>query len=82
MNWEETAPEHDSGQGGIWLASLSASTGIDPSFEPKETNMDDEHQNWRSKWGDDVANGLKRSVELAQEDYIYLRKNSILVPEH
>ncbi|EPS44602.1 hypothetical protein H072_1415 [Dactylellina haptotyla CBS 200.50] len=77
-NWSAKKPEHDSGQGDGWLASLSNSTGIDPSFEPKTSDLEEEYGKWVKKWGEEVGQGLKRSVEAAQEDYLYLRQNSIL----
>ncbi|KAK6532036.1 hypothetical protein TWF694_003199 [Orbilia ellipsospora] len=60
-----------------WRGTLWNSTKIDPTLEPENADIEEEFTKWRGIWGDEIAGGLKRSVGLAKEDYVYLRQHAL-----
>ncbi|KAF3911808.1 hypothetical protein AA313_de0207635 [Arthrobotrys entomopaga] len=77
-SWDQYEPDETLRQQASWFSTLWNSTAIDPTVESETASIEEEYVKWKENWGDEVATGIRRSVEAAQEDYVYLRQYSLL----
>ncbi|KAK6544054.1 hypothetical protein TWF694_000767 [Orbilia ellipsospora] len=78
LSWDQYEPDEVLRQQSSWFSTLWNSTKIDPSVEPEAVCIQEEFVKWKENWGEEVAMGIRRSVDIAQDDYAYLRKHALL----
>lgn len=80
--WDQTKPKEDlNDMGKSFLKDIHESTGVDKSKSSKGVNIDAKYDEWKEKWGPDVADLLKSNAEDAMDDYEYMKARMMKVAE-